>query len=146
MGLPAFDDGGDLPVGIHRASLEEVVERFGLGSDERRRCTRNLVHIYELAKRTGHLERFVVFGSYVTDKQAPNDVDVILVMDDGFVLEKAALEARGLFDHAIAAARYGASIFWLKPSVLIGEKLDGFLTYWQTKRDGSLRGIVEIAA
>jgi predicted nucleotidyltransferase len=134
-----------LPVGIHRASLDEVVERFGLGSDQRRRCTRNLAHIYELARRTGHLRRFVVFGSYVTDKEAPNDVDVILVMDDGFALEKAALEARGLFDHAVAAARYGASIFWLKPSVLIGEKLDDFLTYWQTKRDGSLRGIVEIA-
>ncbi len=145
MGLPAFDDRGDLPVGIHRASLEEVVERFGRGSDQRRRCTRNLIHIYELAKRTGHLRRFVIFGSYVTDKETPNDVDVILVMDDGFALEKVALEARGLFDHAVAAARYGASIFWLKPSVLIGEKLDDFLGYWQTKRDGSLRGIVEIA-
>lgn len=145
MGLPAFEDGGDLPVGVHRASLEKVVERFGRGGEQRTRCTRNLVHIYELAKRTGHLRRFVVFGSYITDKEAPNDVDVILVMDDGFELEETALETRGLFDHAVAGARYGASIFWLKPSVLIGEKLEDFLNYWQTKRDGSLRGIVEIA-
>lgn len=45
-------------------------------------------------------------------------------MDDRFELEKAPLETRGLFDYAVAGARYGASIFWLKPSVLIGDKLD----------------------
>jgi hypothetical protein len=33
-----------------------------------------------------------------------------------------------------------------EPSVLIGEKLEDLLTYRQTKRDGSLRGIVEITA
>ena len=80
----------------------------------------------------------------MTEKEAPNDVDVILVMDDGFELEKASLGMRGLFDHAVANARYGASVFWLKPSVLIGEELEKFLLHWQTKRDGSLRGIVEI--
>jgi len=108
--------------------------------------TRLPVHIYELARRTGHVRRFVIFGSYVTDKQAPNDVDLILVMDDEFRLEATAIETRGLFDHAVAGARYGASIFWLKPSVLIGEGLEDFITYWQVKRDGSLRGIVEIAS
>ena len=146
MGLPAFNDRGDLPVGVHRGSLDEVIKRFGSGGDQRARCTRNLVHIYELARRTGHLRRFVIFGSYVTDKQAPNDVDLILVMDDEFRLEATAIETRGLFDHAVAGARYGASIFWLKPSVLIGEGLEDFITYWQVKRDGSLRGIVEIAS
>ncbi|HSF18278.1 MAG TPA: hypothetical protein VLK65_22270 [Vicinamibacteria bacterium] len=79
------------------------------------------------------------------EKEAPKDVDVILVMDDGFELENAPLETRGLFDHAVAGARYGASTFWLKPSMLICKKLEDFLTSWQTKRDGSLRGIVDIA-
>ena len=34
------------------------------------------------------------------------------------------MESRGLFDHAVAQARYGASVFWLRPEMLIGESLE----------------------
>jgi hypothetical protein len=67
------------------------------------------------------LQRFVIFGSYVTAKPNPNDVDVILIMDDAFRLENCPMESRGLFDHAVAQARFGASIFWMRPALLIGE-------------------------
>ena len=33
--LPAFDEFGNLPPGIHPATLEELVQRFGAGSPER---------------------------------------------------------------------------------------------------------------
>ncbi len=85
-----------------------------------------------------------MFGSYVTDKPSPNDVDVILVMDDEFRLENCPVEARGLFEHATAQARYGASIFWVRPGLLLGETIDEFVSHWQIKRDGSKRGIVEV--
>jgi hypothetical protein len=62
-----------------------------------------------------------VFGSYVTNKEEPNDVDVILVMNDDFHPAETAVEVRGLFDHAVAQARYGASVFWIQPSVLINQ-------------------------
>jgi len=52
--------------------------------------------------------------------------------------------SKGLFDHAVAQARYGASIFWVRPELLIGESLEDFVAYWQIKRDGSRRGIVEV--
>jgi hypothetical protein len=55
-----------------------------------------------------------VFGSYVTAKADPNDVDIILIMDDNFRLEACPVESRGLFDHAVAQARYGASVFWTR--------------------------------
>ena len=74
----------------------------------------------------------------------PNDVDVVLVMDEAFHLEDCPIEVRGLFDHAVAQARYGASIFWVRPGLLIGESLEDFITSWQIKRDGSRRGIVEV--
>lgn len=144
MPLPDFNAFGDLPPGIHRATMDEVVIRFGSAGAARLRCTRNLGHIFDLAARTGRLERFVIFGSYVTDKPAPNDVDIILVMSDAFHPEDAPIESRGLFDHAVAQARFGASVFWIKPSIVIGEPLDDFIAHWQHRRDGSLRGIVEI--
>jgi len=107
-------------------------------------CTLRLSHIYELAQRTGHLQRFVIFGSYVTAEPNPNDVDVVLVMDDTFCLEECPNESRGLFNHALAQARYGASIFWIRPGLLIEERIEDFIEYWQLKRDGSRHGIAEV--
>jgi len=79
----------------------------------------------------------------VTDKPDPNDVDVILVMDDGFHPGQAPVATRALFDHAVAQLRYNASIFWIQPSLLIGDTLETFIAHWQVKRDGSKRGMVE---
>ncbi|MFW6170288.1 MAG: DUF6932 family protein [Planctomycetota bacterium] len=51
-------------------------------------------------------------GSFVTDKPAPNDVDVFLVMDDDFDGEEIETDAALLFDYAAADAHFGASVFW----------------------------------
>ena len=80
MTLPEFNSLGDLPEGVHRATLDETLARFGQGSLQRQLVTGRLSRVYELARKTGNLERFVVFGSYVTAKPDPNDVDIILVM------------------------------------------------------------------
>ena len=146
MALPEFNELGDLPAGVFRASWHEVVERFGGGTQQRLRCTRILSHVHDMAVRTGHLGRFVIFGSYITAKPDPNDVDVILVMDDDFHRDEMPLEMRGLFDHAVAQARFGASVFWVKPSALIGDRVDDFVAHWQVKRDNSKRGIVEVVS
>ena len=144
MPLPDFNTNGDLPPAVHRAAWTEVMERFGGGAGQRGVCTQRLAHIYELARRTGCLQRFVIFGSYATTKPNPNDVDVILIMDDAFHLENCPMESRGLFDHAVAQARFGASIFWMRPALLIGETVEQFIEYWQIKRGGGQRGIVDV--
>jgi len=144
MSLPEFEASGDLPVGIHCATLNQVIQRFGVEGVLRQASTLRLSHVYDLAKRTGHLQKFIIFGSYVTAEANPNDIDVVLVMDDGFRLEMCPIESLGLFDHAVAQARYGASIFWLRPGLLVGGSVEDFIAYWQLKRDGSKRGIVEV--
>ena len=88
---------------------------------------------------TGHSSSVVCPRSSVVS----NDT-MVLVVDDGFRLEECPIESRGLFDHAVAQARYGASIFWIRPGLLIREGVEDFLAYWQLKRDGSRRGIVEV--
>jgi len=42
MALPEFNEFGDLPVGVHRATLEEVLERFGTGTQQRQLVTTRL--------------------------------------------------------------------------------------------------------
>jgi hypothetical protein len=144
MPLPDFNEHGDLPEGIHPASLAEVVARFGSGAAQRIAVTERLQRIYQLAKSTGQLDRLVIFGSYVSDVSDPNDVDVILVMRNDFRAEDCSAESAVLFDHARANDELGASIFWIRPDMLLGEPLEQFLAFWQTKRDGR-RGIVEIS-
>jgi hypothetical protein len=142
--LPLFNQHGDLPIGVHTTTLSEVVERFGAGNQQRQEVTNRLLRIYRLALATGKLQRFIVFGSYITDKAAPNDVDIILIMRDDFQIGDCDDETKILFDHQKADIEFGASIFYTRPALLILETLDEFIAYWQIKRDQSQRGIIEV--
>jgi hypothetical protein len=144
MALPDFSDGGDLPEGVHRATLEEITERFGGGHEQRKAVTLRLIRIYQLAVATGQLERFIIFGSYITRKPEPNDVDIVLVMHDDFELAACDAETGKLFEHTQAEREFGASVFWIRASFLLLETVDEFISYWQIKRDRSRRGIVEV--
>jgi len=144
MPLAEFNAYGDLPEGNHPASLDEVMARFGSGSLQRRAVTSRLREVHRLAVATGHLDRLLLFGSYVSDVNEPNDVDVILVMRNDFRSEDCPAESSVLFDHARANDELGGSVFWIRPDMLLGEPLEQFLAFWQTKRDGRRRGIVEI--
>ena len=144
MAIPQFNEFGDLPEGRHSASFDEIVARFGSGSAQREAVTDRLKRIYRLAVATGHLDRLLVFGSYVTDEPGPNDVDVILVMRSEFRPEECPEESAVLFNHSRADTELGASIFWIRPDLLMGEPLDEFLAFWQMTRDGRRRGVVEV--
>ncbi|MDA0812742.1 MAG: hypothetical protein O3C21_10180 [Verrucomicrobia bacterium] len=144
MPLPSITESGDLPVGVHLATLTEVVGRFGTVSDRRKLLALRLRRVHEIAVRTGHLARFVVFGSFITSKIEPNDVDVFLIMDDGFDFTRLDLETRLLFEHAPAQAHFGCSVFWIRRLAAIGGE-ESAIEDWQIKRDGTFRGIVEIS-
>jgi hypothetical protein len=141
--LPQLNDLGDLPAGLHAATLDEVLERFGSGWRHRELLGRRLQRIWDLASATGKVSRFVLFGSFVTSKPEPNDVDVFLLMDDSFDVKAATGETRLVFEHGSAQDRLGASVFWLrKMSALNGE--EAAINQWATKRDGTQRGIIEL--
>ena len=141
--LPAYQAGGDLPPGVHRATLHETLGRFGVGSVQRVAIAQRLGRTYALTASTGRLARFVVFGTFVTAKPEPNDVDVFLLMDDAFDVSQVTGETRLLFEHAAAQAHFGASVFWLRRLAALGGE-QATVEHWQIRRDGGLRGIVEI--
>jgi len=143
MALPYFTKAGDFPPGVHRATLREVSDRLGVSSMRRQAIALRLGRIDHLARSTGHLGRLIVFGSFVTDKPEPNDVDVFLLMEDKFDVGLLTGEAKLLFDHAAADAHFGASVFWMRRLAALGGEQEA-VEFWQTRRDGGLRGIVEI--
>lgn len=140
---PEFNSEGDLPVGIYEASLSNVIEHFGAGTPQRRIVSRRLVRIFELASSTGHLSRFIVFGSFVTSKREPNDVDIFMLMEDSFDVSQVTGAATVVFRQSTAQNWLGASIFWLRRFAAIGGE-QAAIEDWQFKRDGTRRGIVEV--
>jgi len=141
--LPALNDEGELPLGVHRATMPEVLERFGQGSPQRRTVADRLQRLRGLATATGQLARFVVFGSFVTAKCEPNDVDIVMLMEDSFDLASVSGESALIFQHLEADARFGASIFWTRRSSAIGGERS-MIEFWQIRREDGQRGIVEI--
>jgi hypothetical protein len=143
MALPPLTDQGELPWGVHQATLAEVVQGFGTGARRREAVADRLTRVYSLARDTGRLARFVVFGSFVTDKPEPNDVDIFMIMDDAFDSSRLEGKAALVFDHAAADAYFGASVFWVRRLAALGGE-QAAVEYWQAKRGGGQRGIVEI--
>jgi hypothetical protein len=143
MPIPDFESNGDLPVGLHQATLDEVLTRFGAGTLQRQAVIKRLIHIYNLAKATGQLERFIVYGSYITDKLNPGDVDIFLVMQEGFECETLSGDPKLLFEHGEVHDKLGASIFWVTQGSSF-VSIDFLITGWQTKRDKTRRGIIEV--
>ena len=129
MPLPELTDSGELPPGVHRASLQETLERFAIGHAQRIVVGERLERIHHLAAATGHLARFVVFGSFVTNKPEPNDVDVFLVMDDSFDGDTLQGESALVFDHAAADVHFGASVFWVRRLATLGGE-QSMVEYW----------------
>lgn len=70
-------------------------------------------------------------------------MDVFLLMEDAFDITRLTGESRLLFDHTAAQAHFGGSVFWLRRLAAFGGE-QSTIEYWQCKRDGSQRGIVEI--
>jgi hypothetical protein len=144
MPIPPFNKDGDLPVAIYSATIDEVAERFGWQNQRRQELTTRLTRVFHLAKGTGKLDSLIIFGSYITSKENPNDVDIVLIFKDDFDISRVSDECKVLLDHQQAQDQLGVSLFWVRPSFIFLESLDEFVRGWQIKRDGRQRGIIEV--
>ena len=86
--IPAFDEFGRLPLGVHPATLAEIEIRFGSASELRRVQMESVRWMVALAVRAG-VQRIVLNGSFVTDIMEPNDVDCVLLAGEP-VMDEAA--------------------------------------------------------
>ena len=89
--LPPFDEYGNLPPGIHSASLNEIADHFGHGSVEREVEIRELMELIGWARQHG-VRRLIINGSFVTKKRQPNDVDVVLLPESSDMGQAAMID------------------------------------------------------
>ena len=143
MPLPSFNATGDLPPGVHRYPVGEILERFGTANAQRRLVGLRLERVLVLLAECGYVSRAIIFGSFISDKAEPNDLDLFLLMDDSFDLSAVAGEAKLLFDHATAQSHFGASVFWVRRMSCFPSE-EEMIAGWALKRDGTSRGLIEI--
>ena len=80
MPIPELTPNETLPPGIHAATLAEIVEQHGAGSEARERQGRLLQLIVEVARNYPTIKRILVWGSFITSKAEPNDLDYSIVV------------------------------------------------------------------
>jgi predicted nucleotidyltransferase len=143
MVLPPFTSEGDLPAGVHLANWHEFRSRFGVATSRRVWLLSRFRTMLDLAAKTGKLHRVFVWGSFVTTKPAPKDLDVLLIMNDDFEVERIADPAQAIFDSVRAKLLFESDVFWARASIG-DEVLELWLQTYQTSRNFRKRGIVEL--
>jgi hypothetical protein len=141
--LPDFNSEGDLSAGVHRVGWEEFVSRFGQSTLRRVWLLERFEVLLQLATATGKLRRIFVWGSFVTAKPNPKDLDILLLMDADFEVDAISPHAQEVFDATRAKLRFHSDVFWARIS--IGEDILAlWLDTYQTTRSFRKRGIVEL--
>jgi hypothetical protein len=82
MPIPEMDETGFLPEGVHEATLDEVRERFGrFQRTVRRPALFAKLSLFLAEVRACDLvEAVILDGSFVTAKDEPSDIDLILIL------------------------------------------------------------------
>ncbi len=133
-----------MPPGIHAATLAETLTRFGTGSAARQQQGQLLALVVQAALAYETIKRVLVWGSFVTDKPEPRDLDYSLVVSVEHRRTQITDLDRRFFVPHLARAHYGVDRSFLLlmdyPPVGYAEQID-FIT---TARDGTHPGIIEI--
>ena len=79
--LPQFDERGCLPEGIYNPSVEEFMERFVNVTEHRTKLFRKYQQFTKLCNDAKGIENHYLDGSYVTDKENPNDIDLLILFN-----------------------------------------------------------------
>jgi hypothetical protein len=81
--IPPFRADGYLPEGLYLATEPEALFRFGASTRRRRRLALRLRQWVELARQVGG-RRLLIDGSFVTEKEQPNDIDAVILLPPEF--------------------------------------------------------------
>ncbi|MCC6150108.1 MAG: hypothetical protein IT461_07655 [Planctomycetes bacterium] len=90
MPIPELNAEGILPEGLHEATLEEIDEVFGRfqRTSQRMELTKQLKEYVGEVRSANVAKALIIDGSYVTAKEVPSDIDMILVLKDDVDLSK----------------------------------------------------------
>jgi hypothetical protein len=144
--LPAFDADGDLPAGVHTASLAEIENRFGkfIDSDQRVHQFSSVKDLADMAKSSGIVERLFIGGSFITTKSKPNDIDLVIVISKDVDFDSLNPSQMVVADRASLSRVFKGGTF----DVIVVRngtgRMQTAIEFFQTNRDNKPIGIVEV--
>ena len=137
MTIPRLNDKNELPAGEHLALLNEVEMTYGSSTERRKELMSGLYNAAANLKAAG-VRTIWINGSFVTNKKEPNDIDGcweynkavdINILDPVFLGSRAEMKNK-----------YGLD-FFMANYIEAGSGLP-FPKFFQTNRDGELKGII----
>jgi hypothetical protein len=143
MPLPEFNENGDLPPGIHDATLEQIAERFAQSSVRRSLWNEILRYVAEL-RHWPLAEELLVDGSFVTSEPTPHDIDIILVFRGDYDLapEVSPFEYN-LRSHRMVKRNYGLDLIAVRANSLERERFVALFSQVCGRPD-LVKGIVRV--
>jgi len=145
MKLPELNSDGYLDPGIYLASLDEVLQRFGTGTPTRQRQGNLLSLIIESARKYLTIKRILLWGSFVSARPEPGDVDYSIVVDPRHRLATIEPKDRRFFVPFDARIHYGADVRYLVLFEYPSEQFAEIILFLCEDRNGKQRGILEVS-
>jgi predicted nucleotidyltransferase len=86
MPIPELNENGLLPEGVWDCTLEEIGARFGQfqRTDRRVQLFAKLCDLVAEERRAGLAVALMIDGSFVSGKPDPGDIDLVIVLPDGY--------------------------------------------------------------
>jgi predicted nucleotidyltransferase len=125
------------------ASLQEIETRFGTSTPRRQFLFRQLQNLFNRLLVVGGVKKVFLFGSFVTGKASPNDIDLLLVMNGAFSTANVSGQDVDIFQHDLCRIRFYADLFWVTESVG-ADRIEDLLDVFSRNRDGRPQPIIEV--
>jgi predicted nucleotidyltransferase len=124
-------------------SLDEFAKQYGVSTPRRQFLFNQARMVISLLRATGQVKRAFVFGSFVSEKPNPNDVDFFVAMAEGFTTSHLKGKIAEVFQNEVCRIRYGVDLFWVTEA--IGEsRIQDMLDVFSRDRQQRYNPIVEI--
>ncbi len=137
--IPILKTSGLLPTGIHPATWDELVEKFGL-NDHRLKLLKGLKKGLNLLHQYGCTEA-CIDGSFVTSKPFPNDVDVCY--DNIYMNWKKFIKEQPEFNDIKNGSKTQKEKYQSEFYAYNAFE-DSILQFFQFDKDHNLKGIVKL--
>lgn len=141
MPIPALNSHGLLPKGIHDCSMPEIASSFSSTDPrhQRARLFKNLDAFIAWIRPVKCFKFIYIDGSFVTNKEIPGDVDLILELPSPAPAMATRLQKMKLFDQAYVHRTFELHVFFYVAG-FPGNDLRAFFQYLRPE-ETQMRGL-----
>ncbi len=129
MPIPELSPDGFLPAGVFDCTLDEIRQKFGSfrGTDRRPKLFARFEEFVTAIRRSNLFEAILIDGSFVTEKAAPNDIDLIAVLHPGHDFERDfSMFEYALLSRHLLRQRFGFDVVLVERDSALYDKVVKF--------------------